>query len=273
MRARLDSAAVWSTLDFVLNGLVFILIGLQLPRILEGIKSLGRLSLIFDGILLAVVLIALRMIWVFAESWITHAIQWLIKRPHPRIPVQETFIVGWTGMRGVIALAAAISLPEVLDDGTAFPQRDVLIFLTFCVILVTLVAQGLSLPLLIRKLGLAATDEVNVEERQARRQMLLAAIDKIRSLRGTADHGEEEMLADLLHHYQQRLDDANASSATAALDVANYAQYRELEGRLRAVERSAILRMRDQNQINDEVLRRLERELDLLDARHISTHL
>jgi hypothetical protein len=81
------------------------------------------------------------------------------------------------------------------------------------------------------------------------------------------------MLADLLHHYQQRLDDANASSATAALDVANYAQYRELEGRLRAVERSAILRMRDQNQINDEVLRRLERELDLLDARHISTHL
>jgi CPA1 family monovalent cation:H+ antiporter len=175
-------------------------------------------------------------------------------------------------MRGVIALAAALSLPEQLDDGAAFPQRDVLIFLTFCVILVTLVAQGLSLPFLIRKLGLAAKSEISEEERQARRQMLLAAINKIRELQSTEFSGEEEALVDLLKHYQQRLEETQMAFGTRAAEVVNYEQYRRLESHVRAVERSTILRMRDRNQINDNVLRVLERELDMLDARHLRTH-
>ncbi|MEI9968253.1 MAG: cation:proton antiporter [Terracidiphilus sp.] len=104
------------------------------------------------------------MIWVFAESWISHSIRRLIKRPEPRVPARELVIVGWTGMRGVIALAAAMSLPETLDNGAGFPQRDVLIFLTFFVILVTLVVQGLSLPFMIRKLGLTASAAANTAE-------------------------------------------------------------------------------------------------------------
>jgi CPA1 family monovalent cation:H+ antiporter len=270
--ARLESAAVWNTLDFQLNGLVFILIGFQLPHILAGIGKLSLLTLLFDGALLAALLITLRMIWVFAESWVSQVIRRLIKRPEPLAPAKERFIIGWTGMRGVIALAAAISLPELLDDGTAFPQRDVLIFLTFCVILVTLVAQGLSLPWMIRKLGLAALNGANGEECRARRQMLSAAIDRIQDLRGSEAHGNEEMLADMLHHYQQRLEEASMAAATTAVDGANYDQYRRLESELRTVERSTILRLRDRNQINDEVLRTLERELDLLDARYLSIH-
>lgn len=271
-RARLESAAVWNTLDFVLNGLVFILIGLQLPHILAGIRNTSLPALLFDGALLAVVLIALRMIWVFAESWISQIMRRLIKRTEARVPSGETFIVGWTGMRGVIALAAAISLPELLDDGTAFPQRNVLIFLTFCVILVTLVVQGLSLPLLIRKLGLVAATGANAEERQARREMLSAAINQIRILRSREDAGDEETLADLLHHYQQRLGEANQTFKPDAPGLANYETYRNLSSQLRAVERSTVLRLRDQNKINDEVLRTLERELDLLDARYLPTH-
>jgi CPA1 family monovalent cation:H+ antiporter len=172
-------------------------------------------------------------------------------------------------MRGVIALAAAFSLPEVLNDGSAFPQRDVLLFLTFCVILVTLVAQGLSLPLLIRKLGMAATSAPNCEENEARRRMLSAAINHIRDLRSRDNPANEEALADLLHHYQQRLEEAETSSSAS---TSNYQQYRELSSQLRAVEHSAILRLRDQNTINDEVLRTLERELDLIDARSLSSH-
>ena len=271
-RARLDSAAVWNTLDFALNGLVFILIGLQLRHILAGIHNVRLPRLVLAGALLASMLIALRLFWVFAESWTSHAIRRLLKRPAPAQPAKEMFIIGWTGMRGVIALAAAISLPELLKDGSPFPERDILIFLTFSVILVTLVAQGLSLPLLIRKLDLVSPPGATGEEKLGRRYMLSAAINHIRDLRSKAVPEEEEPLADLLHHYQQRLEEANSTSTTKTSNVADYEQYHSLSSKLRAVERSAILRLRNQNTINDEVLRTLERELDLIDARFLSSH-
>jgi CPA1 family monovalent cation:H+ antiporter len=270
-RARLDSAAVWSTLDFVLNGLVFILIGLQLRHILAGIHNVRLPQLLSAGSLLAIVLIAIRLFWVFAESWASQAIRRLLNRPLRAQPAREMFIIGWTGMRGVIALAAAISLPEMLKDGKPFPHRDILIFLTFFVILVTLVAQGLSLPLLIRKLGLISHDGIRGEERQARRHMLSAAINHIRRLRSREVPEEQETLTDLLHHYQQRLEEANHSSSHQESNVANYGQYRRLASLIRAVERSTIINLRDQNKINDEALRTLERELDLTDARFLSS--
>ena len=175
-------------------------------------------------------------------------------------------------MRGVIALAAAISLPELLDDGTNFPQRNVLIFLTFCVILFTLVAQGLSLPLLIRKLGMVDASGVNGEEWAARRKMLNAALEEIQSLRGKEFPEDEEPLADLLHHYQHRVEEANRTPVEKEPSITNGEHYRRLAARLRDVERSTILRMRDRDEINDEVLRVLERELDLQDAHHLSTN-
>ena len=152
-RARIDASAVWNTLDFVLNGIVFTLIGLQLPYVLEGIHNVSPAELLLDASILVILIIGLRLLWVFAASWIPFAIRKWAKLPTVHPPVNETFIVGWTGMRGVIALAAALSLPQALDSGDAFPERDVLIFLTFCVILATLVAQGLSLPFIIRRFG------------------------------------------------------------------------------------------------------------------------
>jgi NhaP-type Na+/H+ or K+/H+ antiporter len=99
--ARLESTVVWNTLDFILNGLVFVLIGFQLPHVLAGIQNLSLPTLLLYGTLLTIVLITLRLTWVFAESWISRAIQRLLKRPAPPISAKETFIVGWTGMRGV----------------------------------------------------------------------------------------------------------------------------------------------------------------------------
>ncbi len=159
-RVRIDSSAVWATLDFILNGIVFILIGLQLPHVTAGIRDMRPMELLVGVGLLSGLLIGLRLFWVFAASWLRYWFGMLIKRESSRPRSNETFMIGWTGMRGVIGLAAAMSLPDVLNDGTPFPQRNVLVFFTFCVILVTLVAQGLSLPLVIRKLRLTSTHSV-----------------------------------------------------------------------------------------------------------------
>jgi CPA1 family monovalent cation:H+ antiporter len=272
MHARLESEAIWSTLDFALNGLVSILIGLQLPHILAGIRGLRLSSLLLDGVLLVLVLTALRMAWVFTESWIAHGIRVKMKRPENRPQAKEMFLVGWTGMRGLVTLAAAISLPVTLNDGSAFPQRDVLIFLIFCVILFTLLVQGLTLPFLIRKMGLAALSTTSREEHLAHSRILNSVIDEIRSLRSTEVPVDQKALADLLHYYHQRFEEVCTASKTRRLDEPEYAEYRRLESQLRAVESSTVLRMYDQNEINDEVLRKVEQELNLLDARHLSSH-
>lgn len=153
-RARIEAVAVWNTLDFILNGVAFTLIGLQLPYVLEGIKYLSSEELLLDASVLVVLLILLRLVWVYGVTWIAFWVRKSRRRAVERPQANETFVIGWTGMRGVIALAAAMSLPQSLDSGGLFPQRDLLIFLTFCVILITLVAQGLTLPFLIKKLGL-----------------------------------------------------------------------------------------------------------------------
>jgi Na+/H+ antiporter len=157
-RARIEASAVWSTLDFVLNGIVFALIGLQLPKVIEGIRGTRLTVLALDSALLIVLLIALRLAWVFAASWITFALRKATRRRAQPPSARESFLVGWTGMRGVIALAAAMALPDSIDSGADFPQRDILIFLSFVAIIGTLVLQGLSLPWIIRKLGFASHD-------------------------------------------------------------------------------------------------------------------
>jgi CPA1 family monovalent cation:H+ antiporter len=155
-RARVENSAVWNTLDFVLNGIVFALIGFQLPEVLAGIRDLHPGDLALDAAILVVLLIALRLGWVYSLSWLGFGIRRAMGRRAPRPQANQTFLIGWTGMRGVIALAAAMSLPETVDSGAPFPQRDMLIFLAFCVILATLIVQGLTLPPLIRRLGLSA---------------------------------------------------------------------------------------------------------------------
>jgi NhaP-type Na+/H+ or K+/H+ antiporter len=157
-RARIEASAVWNTLDFVLNGIVFALIGLQLPNVVAGIRSIQITELAFDSTVLVAVMVTVRLVWVFAASWIAYVARRARHRSTPKPEIKENFILGWTGMRGVIALAAAMALPERIENGADFPQRDVLIFLSFVAIIGTLVLQGLSLPWVIRKLGLQSND-------------------------------------------------------------------------------------------------------------------
>lgn len=270
--ARLQSTAVWETFTFVLNGFVFILIGLQLPYILKDIPTLSLGRLIVHGLELSAIVVLLRMIWVFPGAYFSNWIRKYFQHREQPIPsAGAIFIVGWAGMRGVVALAAAISLPEVLRDGSPFPHRSAIIFLTYCVIFVTLVFQGLTLPPLIHLFGLAGASGKNPEEVEARRAMIEAALTYLRQAREDDKPELAPVYDDLMRLQQGRLtmllenpDEENEYGAE------NYLRFRELYGQVLALQRAAILKLKIEEKINDEVLRRLETELDLIEARNLS---
>jgi Na+/H+ antiporter len=268
---RLQVMGAWEALTFMLNGLVFVLIGLQLPYVLAGIRGrYGIGTLVFYGAVFSVVLILLRMVWVFPATKFASFVErrWMGHYEKP-LAAKEVFVVGWTGMRGVLALAAAFSVPEVLADGRPFEARNLIVFLAFCVILVTLVLQGLTLPALIRRLGLAGPAGMEREEREARKIALGEAIAYLEETR--VEYGEEfsHIYDDVVDRYTHRL--ATVSGVHGVDNERGEAIYGQLrlatEGAIQA-ERRAMIRLRDQGRISDDVLRTIERELDLEESRY-----
>ncbi len=173
-RTRIQANATWEALTFVLNGLVFVVIGLQLPYVVAGIRGgLGMWSLILWGILSQPqVLIVLRLLWLYPGAELAYQIRKrILKQKIQRRGARAVFVVGWTGMRGVVALAAAISLPNTLANGQPFVEKNLIVFLTFTVILVTLVGQGSTLPPRIRALGLAGDERARGLEVKKRRRL------------------------------------------------------------------------------------------------------
>jgi CPA1 family monovalent cation:H+ antiporter len=268
-QARLENAAVWNTLDFLLNGVVFILIGLQLPFILSGIRNIGHRELLFDAAIFTGVVIALRLLWMYPGAWLAYWIRTrLLKQNYPPPQARAIFVLGWTGMRGVLALAAAISLPRTLDNGSPFPQREVIIFLTFSVILVTLVVQGLTLPSLIRALGLCEADPLETVEREARKRMLRGALDYLESIESDKARPDEAVWLDVMQHYKERYAMVDGPPKDVKDPTSGqWAQMYDLNNKVRAAERATLVKMRYEDRISDHVLRKLERELDLLDTR------
>ena len=270
---RIQAGAVWESLTFVLNGLVFVLIGLQLPYVLTGIREYSLRQLIYDGLLFSVIVIALRMLWVFPGSFIAYFVRRrLAHQPDPWPGARNVFVVGWTGMRGVIALAAAISLPEVLANGDPFPHRNLIIFMTFCVILVTLVLQGLTLPPLIRLLGLSGADGSGKEELEARRKILEAGLAWLEAAIPKDADTDAAVYKELARTYRKRLESMH-SRGEDETDEDHRAHTITRERRIDAarsvlkVEREVALHLRNEGQINDEVLRHIEYELDLSETR------
>ncbi len=271
INARLESSAVWKTLEFGLNGIVFILMGLQLPLILSGIHNLSAGQLARYGATFAILVVALRIIWVFPGAAIAYWIRRRLLHQDVAIPSgKQIFIVAWTGMRGVLSLAAAISLPTVLQDGSPFPQRDLIIFLTFCVIFATLVLQGLTLPTVIRSLGLSASSNLNMEEQQARLLILNTVLDYLDNLTRDAKPEHAAIYEDMIRHYRTRatLIEAGGEAMKPEREFALARYERNLTQELRALERSTAVILRNEDRINDELLRTIEHELDLSEARY-----
>ena len=266
---RIQANAVWSVFTFILNGFVFMLIGLQLPVVREGIRNYSYASLLLYGVLFSLLLIVLRLLWVFPGTVLAYWIRRrLLHQNEPRPPARQIFVTGWTGMRGVIALAAALSLPEQLADGSAFPQRNLIIFLTFSVILVTLVLQGLTLPALIRALGLTGGSGQNCEETEARRIMAEAALAQLEKTRQDAEPAFAVLYEDLKEHYRRRLSSLPREGEDQdGVDPEAHAKFLMLSLELLRVERATAVQLRNSGRINDEVLRQLLHELDLSETR------
>jgi len=266
-QVRLQATAVWDALTFVLNGIVFVLIGLQLPYVMGQIGGMSHMVLLEYGVGFSLVMIVVRMAWVYGETYIAYVVRrWVrkveVEAPEPR----SLFVIGWGGMRGVLSLAAAVSLPYTLPGGRMFPQRSMIIYLAFCLIVATLVVQGLTLPWLIRRLGLAETGRMNSEEQEARRVLLREALVHLDRKR-TKNRDQSEMLGELMATYQQKLDAMPAEREERIQGPGGQLGRSDAVLAVLKVEREALIRLRDEGQIDDEVLRTLQRELDLEESR------
>lgn len=264
---RLQANAVWNVLVFVLNGLLFLLIGLQLRRILGTTGPESLLTTIPEILLISTTVIVVRLIWVFAAAYLQRR---LLPRLRPRDPPPDwrsVGIVAWTGLRGGISLAAALALPLVLESGEPFPERSSLIALTFGVILVTLVGQGLSLMPLLRWLGPTAEGISDRERQCARLAASQAALLRLQELAGQ-EWVPETLLINLRAHYEEKAAHTREHlDGTLLPHQEATASQQRLRREIIEAERTAVIGLRDRGQIGDEVLREMERELDLEEER------
>jgi CPA1 family monovalent cation:H+ antiporter len=270
---RLQMYAVWQTLIFLLNGLVFILIGLQLPTILAVLTSTivrySHILLAWHAVLISLTVILVRLVWVFLQALLPRMISHHLRERDPYPGWRPVMMIGWTGMRGAVSLAAALALPEVTAQEAVFPERALVIYLTFGVILATLVVQGLSLPLLIRGLGLHDDGAGERQEKQARLTAAQAALARLDEL-ASQDEVWQEVVQHLRKHYETRVRSLTNRFKHAEEDSGEdhtMIYYQQLQREALQAERSAAIGLRNRGEINDEVLRRIERELDLEEQR------
>ena len=265
---RLQANAFWNVLVFLLNGLVFLLIGLQLPDILETIAGRSLLALIGQALLISLAVIAVRVAWVFTAAYLPRFVSARLRARDPYPGWRNVAIIAWMGMRGGLSLAAALALPLSLSSGVPFPQRNLVIFFTFCVILATLVGQGLSLVPIIRLLRLEPDSSLEREHAQAHLVAARAALSRLDEL-ATEVSVPQDAFTHLRSHYEKKL-----SALTTPVDGTEderSALHSPLQQQLPQeglnAERAANIQLPEQGRIDDETLRLVERELDLEEQR------
>ena len=268
VRFRLQAQTFWEIVAFLLNGFVFIMIGLQLPGILRQLRQEPFSRLTTDALIISGTVVLVRIAWVFPATYLPRWLSPKMRRRDPAPPWQHSVIMAWAGMRGVVSLAAAFALPITLPNRQPFPGRNYILILTFCVILTTLVFQGLTLSLLIRKLGVEDDGLIDEEERQARLTANEAAVDFIER-KAREEHFPEEVMARVRAEYCDRIAQLNACCEESGNPGGEIATplYQQLQHGALQVERRTIIGLRDGQQINDEALRRIQRDLDLAEAR------
>ena len=252
--ARLLGRGAWQVVIWAINAFVFMLIGLQLPTIMAGLaQDLTAIELLWYGVVVSVTVITARFVWIFGIAILTRA---LGGRLH--YPWRGLVVVSWAGMRGVVSLAAALAL--VAD----FPGRALILYLTFCVIVATLVGQGLTLPWLIRRLGVTATqDDLENEETHARLAAVEAGLRRLEELRSEIPGHDpllDQLRVDLEHEASHVLPGPDTTIDEAEVELLDHRAIREA---LVVAQREAVIALRDAGVINDQTLRRIERELDL----------
>jgi CPA1 family monovalent cation:H+ antiporter len=264
---RLQARSVWDVLVFMLNGTIFILLGLQLGTLRQSVPAGRFTSLLLAGVAISAIAIVVRLIWVPLAAWLPRAMSPSLRARDPMPPWSLLFIVAWGGMRGIVTLAAALALPAATAAGTPFPFRPEIIVVSFVVILVTLVLQGLSFAPVIRLLHIEPDHGLEREEMHARERAAAAALERLERLAG--DGGSEawlvqDQLERLKDHYGRRLQ-RFAPSAPVDPECTDQAAdaFRRLRDETLEAERRALIGLRNDGTISDEVLHRLEHELDI----------
>ena len=274
--ARLQTRSMWGVVDYILNGLIFLLIGLQLPHILRELAAYPRGTLVLYGAGLSLLVIVVRVLWVFPATYLPRFLFRKVRERDPYPDWRVPAVIAWAGMRGVVSLAAAFALPTgSMGAARGFPGRELIVFLTFCVILATLVVQGLSLPLVIRWLGLESDGLSEREEALARLRAANAALARL-DREEVADAPPPEGVLDLLRgEYRRERAQAELMQPSGPFGSAGdgtardgcRAQGRALRLETIQAERRTLLTMRRHGEIHDEVLHRLEHELDIEEER------
>jgi Na+/H+ antiporter len=267
-RTRLQGFFVWDILDFLINAILFVLVGLQLHNVVDGLG--GHSASAVAGYALAVsgVVIGVRLVWFFTVPYIIRALDRRPSQRARRVGAGPRFVVAWSGMRGAVSLAAALALPLETDAGAPFPERDLIVFLTFCVILSTLVVQGLSLPAVIRRLGI---DDDGVDEREELRARLeatkaaLAQLDALADEEWTRDETVERMRG--MYEYRKRRFAARAGKIEDDGYEDRSLAYQQMVQLVLAAQRDALVRLRNEGVISNEVMHRVVRDFDLEESR------
>jgi Na+/H+ antiporter len=267
---RIRNISFWQVLVFLLESMLFVLIGQQLPAILEGLGEYSTVEVLLYGALVYATLVAARFVWFFVVPSLSPVFDRLLRNRYLQSPWQERLLMSWSGIRGAVSLAAALAVPMTTNDGGSFPERDLVLFLTFSTILATLVLQGLTLGPLISALRLKSEGEAGkVEELKTRLEGARAALDSLGRLDkdervpSSAKERMREQYEERIRRYEAGIEAGGTTEEYAESSAAWRAWRREL---IKA-EREAVLSKRDRGEISPEVMRRVLRDLDLEELR------
>lgn len=264
---RIKAYATWETVLFILNGVIFILIGLQLKKVIKDIEKYPIDELLFYGLIISVLVIVVRFIWVYPAAILPRMLSKRIRETE-HFDIRNVFIFSWSGMRGVVSMAAALALPYTVNEVYPFPNRDLIVFLTFCVVIFTLLVQGLTLAPIIKWIKLPKYSILE-DEHKTRIMLTSATIEYIEE-NFALNQISDSVLAQIKSKYEIRYNKLFKSdlpnveiqeTKNRADEIFN--QYVKTEKRLINLERDLIKQARKKGQISNEVLLKIERELDL----------
>jgi CPA1 family monovalent cation:H+ antiporter len=269
-RTRLNMVGVWNTLIFVMNALVFILIGLGLPGIVQGLGNVSILQAIKYGVFISLIAIIIRLLWVYST---VHIPRWFIKKKRldPSPGWKNPLIIGWAGMRGVVSLATALSIPLYMSDGKAFPHRDLIIFITFVVIFITLVFQGLTLPVIIKLIGIGELDPILPDHEQhagIRLRLDTLALQRLNTKHiGLSGNSLVKAYTEKLKHEIEGHKQYLSSNEVCMNRASEREEFQQVMADIHDYQRKELFKMKNDKTYTDEAIRKAEHLLDINDFR------
>src|SRR5881398_3470951 len=265
-RMRLQALPVWEMVTFILNGILFMLVGLQLPQVIHALAPGTATRVAQLAIVFVAVIVLVRFVWMFGATYLPRLLSPTFRRKN-RAPWQQTALIAWTGMRGADSLAGALAIPFVLGNGEPFPGRDLILLLTFCVIFATLVLQGLTLTPLVRWLKVVDDRVTEKEERLARLKANEAALARLEAIE-SSNRARPKTIERLRSEYEDRIRQLrNEAPHEESVSRLFSEDFEELAREVLQTERDTVIELRNEEAINDQALRRIQRDIDLAEAR------